>query len=152
MRLSEAIRLGAMLGSQARGSLNRQRRKYVFFGPVVNEYCALGGAFAASGAKPVWHVRQSAGVDDHASSFRGSARTSYKAGDTYLVIEHQFSAFMHRLVACPVCGFEAPLFKVIPTLNDDHRWTREQIADWVQTIEEANAAKAAQPDAVTVEA
>jgi hypothetical protein len=24
-------------------------------------------------------------------------------------------------------------------LNDDHRWTREQIADWVQTIEPPQA-------------
>lgn len=42
----------------------------------------------------------------------------------------------HRL--CPVCGDGRPnTVNAITHLNDDHKWTREQIADWVQTIEPA---------------
>lgn len=36
--------------------------------------------------------------------------------------------------ACPVCAWnsdDANLFSHVTHLNDDHRWTREQIADWL---------------------
>ena len=134
LKLSEAVRLGAMLGPQARFSLSRQRRKYIFFGPVVNESCALGAAFAASGARTVWHVYQSDG--EHDTSFRGGRR-KHKAGESYLVTEHPWTELMWVLVSCPACSkvVNAPLFKVIPHLNDKHRMTREQIADWIATIE-----------------
>jgi len=40
-----------------------------------------------------------------------------------------------RSYACPAC---VASFYTIATgaahLNDDHRWTREQIADWVETL------------------
>lgn len=40
-----------------------------------------------------------------------------------------------ELVACPACiGVEAPIATVIPHINDTHRWTREQIADWLETL------------------
>jgi hypothetical protein len=42
---------------------------------------------------------------------------------------------------CPQCGLRsdscAKTFGgLIAHLNDDHRWTREEIADWVQSVEE----------------
>lgn len=40
-------------------------------------------------------------------------------------------------VECPAC--DAPsgsVTRVITHLNDDHRWTREAIADWVKTLED----------------
>lgn len=44
---------------------------------------------------------------------------------------------------CPQCGrCGDSSFATIPHLNDHHRWTREQIADWVETIERAQE----QPD------
>jgi len=36
---------------------------------------------------------------------------------------------------CPGCGFQGDLGNIAAHLNDGHLWTREQIADWVQTIE-----------------
>lgn len=40
-------------------------------------------------------------------------------------------------VECPDCGSFVYLFwHVVSThLNDKHRWTRERIADWVETVE-----------------
>ena len=41
-------------------------------------------------------------------------------------------------LSCPVCEDvgEGHDENTIPHLNDEHRWTREQIADWIQGIEE----------------
>jgi hypothetical protein len=40
-------------------------------------------------------------------------------------------------VECPVCGGLAPTAATIISahLNDDHKWTRERIAEWVATVE-----------------
>jgi hypothetical protein len=38
-------------------------------------------------------------------------------------------------LACPTC--DTTQDGLIAHLNDDHRWTREQIADWVEQIERA---------------
>jgi hypothetical protein len=35
----------------------------------------------------------------------------------------------------PVAGYTYPLRKVIMSLNDHHGWTREQIADWLETLD-----------------
>jgi hypothetical protein len=35
----------------------------------------------------------------------------------------------------PVTGRQAPLWNVIVDLNDRHGWSREQIADWVETLD-----------------
>lgn len=45
------------------------------------------------------------------------------------------------LVSCPAAGCDAGITDVtieglIPHLNDDHRWTREAIADWLYAVEE----------------
>lgn len=106
MRLSEAIRLGAMLGPQNFGTYSDG-----------DATCAIGAA-------------RSAGGDDMMLSF--------------FQIEHHLDS------RCPECGDIAASswcdgkrvrVNVIPHLNDHHRWTRERIADWVETLE------AAQPQA-----
>ncbi len=45
-------------------------------------------------------------------------------------------------VSCPSCGQNAWVAYTITHLNDEHRWTREQIADWVATIEPQDQAEA----------
>lgn len=42
---------------------------------------------------------------------------------------------MTTMEACPACGLTDPIRVLIPHLNDKHRWTREQIADFVQAVE-----------------
>lgn len=36
---------------------------------------------------------------------------------------------------CPRCHGSASLSWIVAHLNDTHRWTREAIADWVETVE-----------------
>ena len=38
-------------------------------------------------------------------------------------------------VACPQCGMEDAVFRVIIRLNNGHRWPRERIAAWVRHLE-----------------
>jgi asparagine synthetase A len=58
----------------------------------------------------------------------------------FLVVEASFLA--HKLpgvdkkVTHPVNKTEHRLFDIIISLNDDHKWTREQIADWIETLDE----------------
>lgn len=40
------------------------------------------------------------------------------------------------IVRCPRACHKDSLFKLIVHLNDGHRWTREAIADWLETEEE----------------
>lgn len=136
MRLSEAIRLGAMLGPQAHGDLQRPRRKYLLFGPLVStSYCALGAAFAAVGATNRQGKRTEAGVVE---GFRGV--TKYKAGETYTYVDtpDAWTRLLWRQHDCPQCGSKQkkPVMSLIPHLNDDHKWTRESIASWVESIEQ----------------
>src|SRR4051812_277136 len=50
MRLSEAIRLGSMLGPQAFNKASVTRRQYFgLVGPKVTAYCAVGAAIVAAG-------------------------------------------------------------------------------------------------------
>jgi len=44
---------------------------------------------------------------------------------------------------CPMCSGFAPFHRIIAHLNDDHRLTREAIADWVASIEVADESPAA---------
>lgn len=113
MKLSEAIRLGAMLKPQGFGRATT--------GPRATATCALGAAYQASGSQHSW----------------GSLC--------------QHFPILSRLewVECPEC--RVPHETPIPHLNDDHRWTREQIADWLETIE-AQYDTPSQPQPVPVEA
>lgn len=127
MRLSEAIRLGAMLKPQA-------------FGDYTDGIgsCAWGAANEAMG-RPVDHEE----VDD-----------------AWLVMLHP------PVAHCPACGIVAlstpiddaegqgAIAFLVEHLNDDHRWTREAIADWVETIEQQQeqATVIETPDPVSVTA
>lgn len=111
LRLSEAIRRGAMLKPQA-------------FGVTESEgggTCALGGALEAIGI----------------------TGRRYSAASEYWPIAG-------AVVANPVRDDYHLLFGVIRELNDSHKWTREQIADWVETIEAQH--ETPQPEAVSCEA
>ena len=119
MRLSEAIRLGAMATRPV---------KRVFFHYVLGEIdgtCALGAALYANGATDV-----------------GNAADS---------LDHLFGVeFMTQPVRCFDCGIVRGLGAMITHLNDEHFWSRERIADSVETIEREIETKA--PETETTEA
>jgi hypothetical protein len=106
LKLSEAMRLGAMLSQQS----------YDIAGPGR---CAFQAAADAVGEK----------------SYGAAVRKHWPWVDA------------NQLHPCPHCGvrgYVAPIISI--HLNDEHHWTRERIADWVQTIEDAQVVSV-RPDA-----
>jgi hypothetical protein len=110
MRLSEAIRLGAMLKPQE------------FTGAVNGKgTCALLAATEACGME----------------LFRIPMSTDYLPPYVDLALRYPF---LRNVAACPetYCHRAVYVKDVMGTiwhLNDSHRWTRERIADWVEQIE-----------------
>ena len=113
MRLSEAIRLGALLGPQTQGTFFRSGDDYM-------ATCALGAAAGAIGAK------------------------NYKG----LILSWSQWPILHSLVpenelpsdlAMDLYKGPRTLSWIIMVLNDTGRWTRTQIADWVEGFEVRHA-------------
>jgi hypothetical protein len=118
MRLSEAIRLGAMNRPQAYGS---------YFEKETNRTCALGAALDAIGL------------------------LALSGGDQQLYVA--FPLLNLQGVPSP-CGcvlviFADTLGGRITHLNDHHHWTRERIADWVESVERAETQTCERECAVT---
>lgn len=101
MRLSEAIRLGAMLRPQAVNFYFRDGNS-----------CALGGALEATG-----------------SDYN---EMSYFANEE---LQMRWPWAFTTPAVCPLCLGRATVRQVISHLNNEHRWTREQIAAWVESVE-----------------
>lgn len=94
MRLSTAIRLGAMLKPQSR------------FGSGPLDTCALSAALEAIGVEGAPYAR---------------------------VIKH--FPLTCVCVAKPISGELMLLISAVRELNDFNGWSREAIADWVETVE-----------------
>lgn len=125
MKLSEAIRLGSMIRPQGFGR----------YWPDGKTSCALGAAFEAGGLRD--HIEQ-----------------AYNSDVTGL-LPPIWATFLDGPQQCPRCSWaneKIPTLSVITHLNDDHKWTREQIADWVATIEPSEASEVVPPAVVAVEA
>jgi hypothetical protein len=129
MRLSEAIRLGAMTSPQGFGvdsvNLDRDAPK-----------CAWGAAIEAAGLPS---QRAAGGV-----SLRGEPPIGL-----VVTIPDEWLRIANQWTHCPECNtFRGYVAYLIPHLNDEHRWTREQIAAWIETLE----AKEAEAEAVMQDA
>lgn len=135
MKLSEAIRLGSMLGPQSYRSLETRRRKYILFGPYVNHYCALGAAFKAVGATEKIVTLEQDEVSH--GGFRGASTIKRKAGTKVSYVQHPWSDLTWLNATCPQCEHADVIHRLIPHMNDKHRMTREAIADFVEQIERA---------------
>lgn len=111
MRLSEAMRLGAMWREQGFFTLLSQGKS-----------CALGAVAEAIGLE----------LEDK----------FYDPGNEHVAPE-LFKAYpeLYTRIACPsepdpdVFCWEQTLSDTIMHLNDAHRWTRQQIADWIEFLE-----------------
>jgi hypothetical protein len=106
MKLSDAIRLGSMTVPQHFGTL------FLYVDPLdslsIVAACAAGSALFAIGA-----------VEKNLS----------------LMIKDHWPWTADMSVTCPNGDYHQIVCSMIVHLNDGHRWTREQIADWVATIE-----------------
>ena len=99
MKLSEAIRLGSLLGPQLFGILHND----------AGGTCAWGAALVA-----VSHFRWDRGF-----------------------VMGIWPWVLSDISPCPAdnCDKQHRAYYMIVHLNNDHRWTREHIADWIATIE-----------------
>jgi hypothetical protein len=112
MTLSEAIRLGAML--------RKSQARYELLDEDGGT-CALGAAAEAAG-------------------FLDLATRDYLSGAK---APKEWHAVVKRETPCPTCsGIFDRLDDCIKHLNNEHRWTREAIADFVETCEAAMSAPA----------
>lgn len=108
MRLSEAIRLGSLIRPQCRGYLFKDGGS-----------CAWGAAEEAVGTS--YNENLGANYGPVHGAFRSEWNWTTKAKAT-----------------CPGCGEIRDVDWILSLhLNDRHYWTREQIADWVETQERA---------------
>lgn len=134
MKLSKAIRVGAMIRPQAFGELERTEaveEKVGWFRRRVHRVkksCAMGAAIEAEGCgfKP----STSGGIP-----FRGEPVPVGQGRTLDSPPEWNILNYYHD---CPQCEFEpeSTLIRVITHLNDEHRWTREQIALLVERFEQ----------------
>jgi len=123
MKLSHAIRLGATLKPQGFGTLES-----------AYQTCAIGAAIDALGgyrratAADIWRLGM--------SSSDGRVSLPLRVGDPFFEIPEEWLGVLGKKLTCPQCSqVEGILEYLIPHMNDEHRWTREQIADWVEEIE-----------------
>jgi hypothetical protein len=74
----------------------------------------------------------------------GAARDACGALESFASLETYFPIAASIAKQCPICGERSDscadnLGGLIAHINDDHRWTRERIADWVETVEASAA-------------
>lgn len=126
MKFSEAIRLGSLLRPQA----------FYEYASADGRTCALGAAMEAVGVTP----RYGEGMSGEEVMYKELQTTA-----DWLEWRRDMTG---KNPPCPVCGdmeyhghtpdgqvVKRNVSSVVIHLNNDHRWTREQIAEWVATFE-----------------
>lgn len=139
MKLSEAIRAGAKIRpQQARGALYEENHRITWrclIGRCVVEKasCALGAAFEAADCPTVTRVVPKGHTT---SPFRGEGH-QLEADTTISYVQHpeEWNAVYWYQTTCPQCDKSGDVNTLIPHLNDDHEWTREEIALFVERTE-----------------
>jgi hypothetical protein len=127
MRMSEAMRLGAMLHDQAYGELWTLDE-----GGAVIASCALGAAFEAAGLPMSREMRP--------YPILGVGGTGVlNWGDVPYEWQPLLGAPAELPCGCERTGLGVGLFSAnfnvqgaIVHLNNSHHWTRERIADWLE--------------------
>lgn len=74
---------------------------------------------------------------------------SVEANCPYVELQEAYP-FLNAPGCCPACGRVYHTMAVIWHLNDHHTWTRESIAEWVDTIEHAQPTSTEAPAPETV--
>lgn len=140
MRLSEAIRLGAMLHPQSFGDLLGGVQADGFDKSKIRRTCALGAAWVASGRGSEVTIVETDMWTPRGFAPKGAAilRLDWPA---------EWQETFRLSTDCPEagCGGIGTLSGAIQHLNDHHRWTREQIADFVERVESPASAAALDP-------
>ena len=119
MKLSEAIRIGAERRPQCRD---------VFFNRIHGQLCscALGAAF--EGGDLIDQEMLSRGI----VALHMELVSAFEGFELYSVNNSGMLPFPCPSFSCRERPAQLP--EVIVHLNDEHNWTREQIADWLEEI------------------
>lgn len=108
LTLADAIREGAKQTTQCKGEYVR-----VLFSSATHEpqyeACALGAAAIGIGLK----------------------KLTGNAIDSGLITV--YPELSEVVTTCPVCRWDCTLYAAVAHLNDMHDWTREAIADWLDS-------------------
>lgn len=119
MKLSEAIKLGSMLHPQGTGAYASEEHTFLMGQQVSTgiRTCAYGAALIAVGNSVEVCLSKSIEIQVDAPD--------------------EWDTVTERILVCPAdgCGKVDRGDNLIFHLNDDHEWTREQIADWVEQKE-----------------
>jgi hypothetical protein len=140
MRLSEAIRLGALMHPQGFGTIvGAHDLRSAFDKSKIQVTCALGAAWVASGGEMHEDI---AAATSGSTTLRGYAQPGSRVLRLDLPIA--WHGTLATEVVCPefCCEHRGILMCCIEHLNDEHRWTREAIADFVEQMEGTIAAPA----------
>lgn len=132
MRLSEAIREGAKLRPQARGAWFGFVNVWRINKPPKKENDPL---FAVTGEVTI-------AIGSCALAAAGEGATLFGAelfgmsGIYESKLINAFPLLKKRVKSCPACGRNhTDLLTTAQRLNDAHGWKREQIADYIETLE-----------------
>ena len=118
MRLSEAMRLGSMVVPPIRGPIFDRT------GGVICGACAIGAAMYAAGSE--------------------EDRTRWMS---YCLVSdaESFWPWTRRRIAHPIRSEDYwDVLGIVIDLFEEYGWSREQIADWVESVEAAQASEASQ--------
>lgn len=113
MKLSTAIREGSKLRPQCFGFF------YHLIGTTIHS-CVIGAAFEAAGFYNPEQLKMPCSLEDRAYLFDG--------------IPEDWTKVMPKLNCPGECNQKHPIPALAAHLNDDHGWTRERIADYVEQI------------------
>lgn len=136
MKLSEAIRAGAKIRPQGFGSFETAKQPSrlgrLFGAKTERKTCAWGAAMEAVGGTRREHVVKEG---ERISPFRNGAQP--EVGSVVEVADYpvEWHQVTERTANCPQCKRADSVFRIMAHLNDDHRWTREEIALFVERVE-----------------
>lgn len=133
--LSEAIRLGAAITKPGKGRLMSSDER---------EACALGGAvIAVPGLFREATEEELEWVRTNPEFYHPERGVGLHAGRVLVPATAELVTLVVMVCRCPArrvdggdhCSHVDQLYRMVPHLNDDHGWTKDQIADWVERKE-----------------
>lgn len=80
--------------------------------------------------KMLEHVGAAMGASTHISTFTHTS-TFMPTDELCRIVPN----LRGPTVQCPGCCEQSSLAFIIPHINDEHKWTRERIADWLDTLD-----------------
>jgi hypothetical protein len=85
-------------------------------------------------------------IEEHEGSFTGDGAALFKGALSRVVLKDEKKEYPGSLatqlpgifntVKHPVSGHTVTIYHAIMSLNDSHKWSRERIADWIETLDE----------------